>query len=66
MSYMLEATYFWPEEYNMHLVLIGGNTETKENLALARKSPNRDRIHFLGVMSEPHGMVLAGDIVVLA
>ena len=63
---MIKATYLWPESHNMHLLLIGGNTETKQNLALARKSPNSDRIHFMGTIPNPHGIVLASDIVVLA
>ncbi len=63
---MIRATYYWPEDSDMHLLLIGSNTETKKNLALARDSPNNNRIHFLGTISDPRGIVAASDVVVLA
>jgi len=40
LKYLMQASYYWPEHANIHLLLIGKNIECQENVRLANNSPN--------------------------
>ena len=62
---LLRATYTWPSESKKHLILIGSNTRTEENLRLAKACRCSSNIHFHEPVDDPRGLVAASDVAVL-
>ena len=47
---------------NLHIVLVGRDMDTQENLALAQKSGMKERIHFLGYRTDVPEILASSDI----
>ncbi len=64
--YLLKAMNLLPREAEIHLLLIGKNMDTPENLNLIRLGHQKSRIHILGFQKEPMNIVSACDAFVLS
>lgn len=64
--YLLEAMNNIPEELPIHLLLVGNNYETNENLSIMRKGNNTHRIHFLGFRTDVLNLTAGADLFVLS
>lgn len=64
--YLLKALTLLPAEWPIHLLLIGSNMDTKENLTIIRKGKIEHKIHFTGFQDDPLGLVAGSDAFVLA
>ncbi len=65
-AYLLEAMNRVPHDLPIHLLLVGGGMDCPENLEIIDKGTNKDKVHFLGFLENPSGIVAASDVFVLA
>lgn len=63
--WLLEAMNQIPGNCNIHLLLLGRNMETKENLHILNKGKNVEKVHFLGFRKDALSVVAACDAFVL-
>ena len=63
--YLLEALNSLPEEANIHLLLVGRDMDTPENLAILKKGTKEERVHFTGFRNDVLNIVAASDVFVL-
>lgn len=64
--YLLKATYEIPVDLPVYFLLVGQGLDNKKNLLLADRSPNREKIHFLGFRHDALSIVAASDVFVLS
>lgn len=64
--YLLRAMNSLPADVPIHLLLIGRNMDTKENLAILDKGKNRNKVHFTGFRNDVLNIVAASDAFVLS
>lgn len=63
--YLMEAMNMLPTDSNIHLLLVGRNMGTKENLAILSKGKNAGKVHFPGFRNDVLNIVSASDVFVL-
>jgi glycosyltransferase involved in cell wall biosynthesis len=63
--YLLKALNSLPEEANIHLLLVGRDMDTSENLAILQKGKTANRVHFTGFRNDVLNIVAASDVFVL-
>ncbi|MBI5916699.1 MAG: glycosyltransferase family 4 protein [Bacteroidetes bacterium] len=64
--YLLEATWYLPMEFPVHLILVGKNMDAGPCRSLLDGSPNRDKIHLTGYRTDVLNIVAASNVLVLA
>ncbi len=64
--YLLKAMDQLPPEAPIHLLLVGRDMDTPDNLKLLEGSPNQHKVHFLGFREDALNVVAASDVFVLA
>lgn len=64
-KYLLEATLDIDPKLPIHFLLIGTGLENEEAKKILAKSPNRDKVHFLGFRKDSLSIVKASNIFVL-
>ena len=64
--YLLEAINKLPEDANIHLLLVGRNMDTKQNLKILQKGKNSNKVHFPGFRDDVLNIVSASDVFVLS
>lgn len=64
--YLLQAMKYIPKELPIHLIVIGRNMDSENNLALIKDFPNKNNIHFLGYRTDVLNIVKASDVFVLS
>jgi len=65
-AYLLEAMKLIPRNLPVHLLLVGRGMDCEENLQIIGKGTNKDKVHFLGFLENPSGIVAASHVFVLA
>ncbi len=65
-SYLLKAINLVPKDLPIHLLLVGKDMDTKENLHLIKKGGKSDKVHILGFRKNPLNIVTASDVFVLS
>lgn len=64
--YLLQSTYYWPEETPIHLLLVGRGMDKSTYLKLLEDSPNGDKVHLMGFRENALEIVAASDAFVLS
>jgi glycosyltransferase involved in cell wall biosynthesis len=64
--YMLQAFNQLPDDLPIHLLLVGHNMDTKENLKLINACGHNEKVHLLGFRKDVLNIVSACDVFVLA
>jgi len=62
--YLIEAMRFLQSEKNIHLLLLGENTDSPEIMELIENSPMKDNIHIFGDRDDAINYLAASDIYV--
>ena len=65
-SFLLEALQYVPANLPIHLILVGKNLDHQKNMEIVNKSPNRNKVHFLGYRTDVLNIVKASDVFVLS
>lgn len=65
LPYLLKALKFLPKDITLHLVLVGRNMDTKENLRIIDEGQYRDKVHFFGFRDDVLRLVASSNIFVL-
>jgi glycosyltransferase involved in cell wall biosynthesis len=63
--YLLRALKFLPKDIPMHLVLVGRNLDTKQNIKLVKEGNFADRVHFLGYREDSLNLIASANLMVL-
>lgn len=64
--YLMETMNLLRRGSNIHLILVGRDMDTKENLAILKKGGMLDRVHFIGFRDNALNIVAACDAFVLS
>ena len=64
--YLLEAFNSIPEDLPVHLLLVGKNMDTKENLEILKANENKSKVHFLGFRRDAINITASCDAFVLS
>ncbi len=64
-KYLMEATKYIPTDSNIHFLLVGNDLKNKEAEAILSKSPNKDKVHFLGYRKDALSIVKSCSVFVL-
>lgn len=64
--YLLEAFKYIPENLNIHLLLLGKDMDTEENLAIVKAAGKENRVHFLGWRQDSLRIVKMANTFVLS
>ena len=64
--WVMEAMNHIPEEYPIHLVLIGNNMDNEKNRAIINDKPSEHKIHFLGYRTDVLNIVKASNAFILS
>lgn len=59
---LLESTHQLCDIPNLHILLVGRDMDTEQNLKIAKSSAMSDRIHFLGYRTDVPELLAASDI----
>lgn len=65
LPYLLKALKFLPKDINLHLILVGSNVETKENIGIVKQGNYQDKVHFFGYREDVLRIVASSNIFVL-
>jgi glycosyltransferase involved in cell wall biosynthesis len=65
LPYLLKALQYIPADIPLHLILVGKNVDTKENLHIVKESNFKDKVHFLGYREDVLTLVASSNIFVL-
>jgi glycosyltransferase involved in cell wall biosynthesis len=65
LPYLLKAFQFLPKDLPIHLVLVGRDMDTKDNLRMVEVGNFRDKVHFMGYRDDVLSLVVASNIFVL-
>jgi glycosyltransferase involved in cell wall biosynthesis len=65
-NFLLEAFNLLPEDAPVHLLLVGTNMDTHENLEIIEKGGRKDRVHILGYRGDVLNIVADSDVFVLS
>ena len=60
--YLMKAMNMLPPGLPIHLLLIGGNMDTKANIALIKSGDYKDKVHFVGFRDDVLNIVAASDV----
>lgn len=63
--YLLNAMAMLPPEANIHLLLIGRNMETKENLRIIKNGKLKQKVHLIGFRKDVLNIVASCDAFIL-
>lgn len=65
-SYLLKSLNMLPDNSNIHLLLIGRDMDTPENLRLIEKCKNKAKVYVLGFRKDVLNIVASTDVFVLS
>jgi len=65
LPYLLKALKYLPKDINLHLILVGSNVETNENISIVREGNYKDKVHFFGYREDALSLVASSNIFVL-
>ncbi|MBN2893759.1 MAG: glycosyltransferase family 4 protein [Bacteroidales bacterium] len=63
--YLLKAIVNLPKDADVHLLLVGRDMDTKENLKIVEQGGVKDKIHFMGFRKDALNIVAGSDAFVL-
>jgi glycosyltransferase involved in cell wall biosynthesis len=65
LPYLLKALKYLPKDIPLHLILIGKDVETKENVGIVKACNYQDKVHFWGYREDVLNLVASTNIFVL-
>jgi len=65
-KYLLKTTYHLPTDANIHFLIVGRGRDSKKHIKIAKNSPNKEKIHFLGFRKDALNIVKASNVFALS